>query len=113
MKAEFVACFEAIVHALWLWIFISGFGIADSIARSLRVYCDNFAAIIFSKNDKDNNVTKHIVPKYLAFKERIQKQKASIVHNKTELMIVDPFTKWLPPKTFEEHIDRMGLSCNS
>nr|KYP53194.1 Retrovirus-related Pol polyprotein from transposon TNT 1-94 [Cajanus cajan] len=49
MEAEFVACFEATVQANWLRNFISGLGVVDSIARSLKIYCDHFAAILFSK----------------------------------------------------------------
>ncbi|RVW83183.1 Retrovirus-related Pol polyprotein from transposon TNT 1-94 [Vitis vinifera] len=41
MEAEFVACFEASSHALWLRNFISGLGVVDSIAKPLRIYCDN------------------------------------------------------------------------
>ena len=52
MEAEFVACFEATVHGLWLRNFISRLGIVDSIAKSLKIYCDNSAAVFFSKNDK-------------------------------------------------------------
>ena len=38
MEVEFVACFEAIVHGLWLWNFITGLGVVDSIAKPLRIY---------------------------------------------------------------------------
>ena len=51
IKAEFVACFEDTVHSLWLRHFILGLEIVDSIAKSLKIYCDNNAAIFFSKND--------------------------------------------------------------
>ncbi|XP_040999737.1 secreted RxLR effector protein 161-like [Juglans microcarpa x Juglans regia] len=47
MEAEFVACFEATVHGLWLRNFISGLGVIDSIARPLRIYCDNSSAVFF------------------------------------------------------------------
>uniref|UniRef100_A0A2N9J0G8 Reverse transcriptase Ty1/copia-type domain-containing protein n=1 Tax=Fagus sylvatica TaxID=28930 RepID=A0A2N9J0G8_FAGSY len=43
MEAEFVACFEATVHGLWLRNFISGLGIVDSVSKLLRIYCDNSA----------------------------------------------------------------------
>ena len=36
----------------------------------------------------------------------------SIEHINTELMVADPLTKGLPPKTFKEHVKRMGLDCN-
>uniref|UniRef100_A0A2N9GG85 Reverse transcriptase Ty1/copia-type domain-containing protein n=1 Tax=Fagus sylvatica TaxID=28930 RepID=A0A2N9GG85_FAGSY len=48
MEAEFVACFEATVHGLWLRNFISGLGIVDSVSKPLRIYCDNSAWLCFS-----------------------------------------------------------------
>ncbi|KAA0060866.1 Retrovirus-related Pol polyprotein from transposon TNT 1-94 [Cucumis melo var. makuwa] len=110
MEAEFVACFEATVHGLWLWNFISGLGIVDSIAKSQRIYCDNFAAVFFSKNDKYSVGAKHMELKYFAVKEEVQKQRVSIEHISTKLMIADPLTKGLPPKTFNDHVQRMGIN---
>ncbi|XP_042958044.1 secreted RxLR effector protein 161-like [Carya illinoinensis] len=55
MEAEFVACFEATVHGLWLRNFISGLGVVDSIERPLIIYCDNSSAVFFSKNDRSIN----------------------------------------------------------
>ncbi|TYK30698.1 Retrovirus-related Pol polyprotein from transposon TNT 1-94 [Cucumis melo var. makuwa] len=46
-KAEFVACFEATVHGLWLWNFISRLGIVDNISKPLRIYYDNSTAVFF------------------------------------------------------------------
>ncbi|XP_074278371.1 peroxidase P7-like [Silene latifolia] len=69
MEAEFVACFEATIHALWLRNFISGLGIVDSIAKPLRIYCDNSAAVFFSKNDKYSKGAKHMELKFLSVKE--------------------------------------------
>ncbi|XP_047257553.1 secreted RxLR effector protein 161-like [Capsicum annuum] len=63
MEAEFVACFEATIQANWLWNFISGLGLVDNIARPLKIYCDNTAAVFFSKNDK---YSKGLPPKIFA-----------------------------------------------
>ena len=60
MNVEFVACFEATVQANWLQNFIWGLGIVDSIAKPLRIYCDNSATIFFSKNDKYSKGAKHM-----------------------------------------------------
>ncbi|XP_075650089.1 secreted RxLR effector protein 161-like [Castanea sativa] len=109
IKAKFVTCFEATVHGLWLRDFISRLGIVNSISEPLRIYCDNSIAVFFSKNDKYSNVAKHMELKYLTVKEEVQKQRVSIEHISTQLMIVDPLTKGLPPKTFKEHVDQMGL----
>ena len=112
LKAEFVACFEAVVHGLWLQNFISGLAIVNTIEKPLRIYCDNFAVVFFSKNDKCSNGAKRMELKYFAVKEEVQKQRVSIEHINTELMVADPITKGLPPKTFKEHVKRMGLDCN-
>ena len=50
--------------------------------------------------------------KYFAIKEEVKKQRVSIEHIYTNLMIVDPLTKGLPPKTFTSHVERMGLMSN-
>ena len=109
MEAEFVACFEATVHGLWLRNFISGLGIVDTIAKPLKIYCDNSAAVFFSKNDKYWKGAKHMEIKYFAVKEEVQKQRVSIEHISTKLMVADPLTKGLSPKAFTEHVERMGI----
>ena len=111
MKAEFVACYEATIHALWLRNFISGLGVVDTITKLLKIYCDNFAAVFFSKNDKYSRGAKHMELKYFAVKEEVQKQRVCIEHIRTDLMIADPLTKGLQPKTFKEHVHKMGLGC--
>ena len=98
-----MACFEATVHGLWLRNFISGLRIVDSIARPLKIYCDNSAAVFFSKNDK------HMELKYLSVKEEVQKQRVFFEHIRTDMMVADPLTKGLPPKMFIGHVERMGI----
>ncbi|KAL6340144.1 hypothetical protein AAG906_040580 [Vitis piasezkii] len=112
MEAKFVACFEASSHALWLRNFISGLGVVDSIAKPLRIYCDNIAAVFFSKNGKFSSGSKHMDLKYLVVKERVQKQQVLIENIRTTLMVADPLTKGLPPKAYLEHVMRMGLLSN-
>ncbi|KAA0036645.1 Retrovirus-related Pol polyprotein from transposon TNT 1-94 [Cucumis melo var. makuwa] len=85
-------------------------GIVDSIAKPLRIYCDNSAAVFFSKNDKYSKGAKHMELKYFFVKEEVQKQRVSIEHISTKLVIANPLTKGLPPKTFNDHVERMGIS---
>lgn len=88
MEVEFVAYFEATVHGLWLQKFILGLEIVDSIANSLKLYCENSIAVFFSKNDKYSKGAKNIEVKYFSIKE-VRKQRVSIKHIITNLMIVD------------------------
>lgn len=109
MEAEFVACFEVTIKSFWLQNFILGLDIVDSIARPLRIYCDNSATVFFSKNDNYSKCAKHMELKYLSVKEEAQKQKVSFEHIGTDLMIVDPLIKGLPPKIFVGHVQRMCI----
>ncbi|KAL8153044.1 hypothetical protein V2J09_010804 [Rumex salicifolius] len=109
MEAEFVACFEATIHGLWMRNFISGLGIVDSIARPLRIYCDNSAAVFFSKNDKYSKGAKHMELKFLSVKEEVQKRTVFFEHIRTDMMVADPLTKGLPPKAFIGHVEHMGV----
>ncbi|XP_042983347.1 secreted RxLR effector protein 161-like [Carya illinoinensis] len=71
MEAEFVGCFEATVHGLWLINFISELGVVDSIERPLRIYYDNSSVVFFSKNDRYSKGAKHIELKYLSVNEKV------------------------------------------
>ena len=109
MEAEFVSCFEATFHGVWLKSFMSGLRVVDSISRLLKLYCDNIAAVFMAKNNKSGSRSKHIDIKYLAIRERVKDKTVVIEHLSTELMIADPLTKGMPPLKFKDHVDNMGL----
>ena len=109
MKADFVSCFEATSHGVWLKSFISGLRLVNTISRPLRIFCDNSAAVFFAKNNKSGSRSKHIDIKYLAIRERVKDNKIVIEHISIELMIADPLTKGMPPFKFKDHVSRMGL----
>ncbi|KAL0378762.1 UNVERIFIED_CONTAM: Secreted RxLR effector protein [Sesamum radiatum] len=109
MKAEFVSCFEATSHEVWLKSFISGIRIMDSISRPLRIYSDNSVAVFMARNNKNGSRSKHIDIKHLAIRERVKEEKVIIEHISTKLMLADPLTKGMPPKNFKDHVARMGI----
>ena len=104
MEAEFVSCFEASSHGVWLKSFISGLRIVDSISRPLKLYCDNLAAVFMAKNNKSGSRIKHIDIKYLVIRERVKEKELVIEHISTESMLADPLTKGMPPKYFKDHV---------
>ena len=55
MKVEFISCFEATSHGVWLKSFISRLKVMDSISRSLSIYCDNSIAVFMAKNNKSGS----------------------------------------------------------
>ena len=60
MEAEFVSCFEASSHGVWLKSFMYGLRIVDSISRPLKLYCDNSTTVFIAKNKKSGSQSKHI-----------------------------------------------------
>ncbi|XP_068331474.1 secreted RxLR effector protein 161-like [Pyrus communis] len=65
MVAEYLSCYEAINQGVWLKNFITGLRIVDSISRPIQLYCDNNAAIFFTKNNKRSNATRNLDIKFL------------------------------------------------
>ncbi|RVW20450.1 Retrovirus-related Pol polyprotein from transposon TNT 1-94 [Vitis vinifera] len=109
MEAEFIACYEASNHGIWLRNFVTQLRIVDGIEKPLRINCDNKAAELYSKNNRSSSKSKHIDIKFLVVKERVQSLQVSIEHISTNSMIADPLTKGLPPKVYHEHIAHMGV----
>jgi len=103
MEVEFVACFEVTVQANLLRNFISGLGVVDSIAKLLKISCDNFVAFFFFRNNNYSKCAKNMELKYFVVKEKVQKRGMSIEHISIGFMIVDPLTKGLLTKLFTNH----------
>ena len=68
LEAKYVACYETTCHAIWLQNFVSTLEVVNSILRSLKLYCDNFAAAYFSKNIRSSSRSKHIDIKFYFIK---------------------------------------------
>jgi hypothetical protein len=109
MYAEFVACYEATGQAEWLKKFVHGLRVVDSIEKPLKIYHDNDPAVQYSYNNKKSDASKHMNIKYYVVKEKIQDHTFSLEHISTKQMLVNPFTKGLPPNVFKEHVVGMGL----
>ena len=109
MTAEFVACYEASNHGIWLRNFVTGLHIMDGIERPLKLFCDNKSTILYSNNNRSSTMSKFIDIKFIGVTEIVQSGLISIEHIGNNSMIADPLTKGLPPKVFHEHTAHMGV----
>ncbi|XP_062100595.1 secreted RxLR effector protein 161-like [Humulus lupulus] len=109
MAVEFVACYEASNHGIWLRNFVTGLRIFENVERPLKLFCDNNLAVLYSNNNRSSSKSKHTDIKFLVVKERVQSGQISIEHIGTHSMIADPLTKGLPPKVFHEHVAHIGV----
>ncbi|KAJ9547196.1 hypothetical protein OSB04_019739 [Centaurea solstitialis] len=109
MAAEFVACYEASNHGIWLRNFVTGLRIVKGVERPLKLFCDNNSAVLYSNNNRSTIKSKHIDIKFLVVKERVQNGQIVIEHMGTNSMLADPLSKALVPKVFHEHTKNMGV----
>ena len=109
IKIEFVACYEAFIHGIWLQNFITRPCILEGIKRPLKLYCDNKLAVLYSNNNKSSSKLKYIDIKFLVMKERVQSNQISTVHIGTNSMIVYLLTKGFLPMVFNKYIAHMGV----
>ncbi|GFZ05297.1 hypothetical protein Acr_17g0008690 [Actinidia rufa] len=78
MAVEFVACYEASNHGIWLRNFVTGLRVVDGIDRPLKIYCDNNSAVHYSNNNRSSTKSKYIDIKFLVVKERVQDGQISL-----------------------------------
>ena len=81
--------------------------VVDSISRPLKLYCDNSAAVSFSKNKKSTFRSKHNDIKYYFVKEKVDEFLIAIEYTPPTSMLADPLTKGLAICVFAEHVALM------
>ena len=109
-EAEFVACFEATSQGVWLKSFISGLRVVDSIARPLKLYCDNSAAVFLAKNHRSGSQSKHIDIKYHFIRYHVEHNAIHVTYCPTEDMVADALTKALPSMKAKHFAASLGLA---
>ena len=109
IEIEYVACYEATCHAIWLRNFISALEVVHSISKPLKLFYDNSAIVSLSKNTRCTSCSKHIDVKFFFVKVKVAESIISVEHTPTTSMLADPLTKGLPICLFQEHVILMGL----
>ncbi|CAL2259005.1 unnamed protein product [Prunus armeniaca] len=112
MFSEYIACYEATSHAVWLRNFVNDIKVVDSISRQIQIYNDNTAAVFHCMNNKMSYGLQHIDIKYLIVREKVADKLVRFDHIRTQDMIADPFTKFLPSEVFLRHVERMRFFPN-
>ena len=106
MKVEYVMCYEATCHAIWLRNIILALEVVHSISKPLKLLCDNSVTISFFRRTSHS---KHIDVKFFLVKEKGVESLISVEHMLMTSMLANPLTKGLPIYVFLEHVTRMRL----
>ena len=76
----------------------------------ITLYCDNSGAVAHSKEPRNHGKGKHVERKYHLIRNIVQRGDVIITKIVTIDNLADPFTKALPQKVFDRHLDSLGLS---
>lgn len=113
MQAEYVAVYSGVCHGLWIRNFLMYTKVLGHLVSGpLKMYCDNEAAVFFSKNSKRSNSSKHIALKYYSVRQQVKYGEVEVLNIDTDSQLADPFTKALSISSFQKHIENMGILSN-
>ena len=109
MEAEYVAASEAAKEAVWLRNFLKDLAVVLAIKTPLTIYCDNSGAVANSKEPRSHKKAKHIERKYHLIRDIVQRGDVVVAKIASENNLADPFTKALPQKPFDRHVEGLGV----
>ena len=81
----------------------------------ITFFCDNSRVVAQSKDLRNHKKGKHIERKYHIIRDIVARGDVIVAKIDSANNLANPFTKTLPQKTFESHLEGMGvrLVCNS
>ena len=79
------------------------------------MFCDNSGVVAQSKDPRNHKKGKHIERKYHIIRDIVARGDVVVAKIDGANNLADPFTKALPQRTFDSHLEGMGvrLVCNS
>ena len=109
MEAEYVAACEAAKKAVWLKKFLSDLGVVRIEQVPITLFCDNSGAIAQSIDPRNHKKGKHNERKYHIIRNITACGDVVVAKIESANNLADPFTKALPQRTFESHLEGMRV----
>ena len=106
-KVKYRAMASTCYETTWLFYLLKHFKIQHTMAALM--YCDNKAALHIAENPMFHERTKHIEVDCHLIGEKIQAGMIKTFHVRTDLQLVDIFTKALGLLAFMNLVSRLGL----
>ena len=110
-EVEYVVGSEATEEGVWLRNFLLDLGEVPSIQSPIILYCDNNGVVANSKEPRTHKREKYIKRKYHMIRDIVYRDDVVVTKIASTNNLANPFTKSLPAKTFDSHLERMGLRC--
>ena len=94
---------------VWLKKFLSDLGVVRIEQVLITLFCNNNGAVAQSKDPSNHNKGKHIERKYHIIRDIVTHEDVVVAKIENANNLADPFTKALPQRTFESHLEGMGV----
>ena len=109
MEAEYVVACEAAKEAVWLKKFIFDLGVVRVEQVPITLFCDNSGAVAQYKDPRNHKKGKYIERKYHIIRDIIAHGDIVVAKIGSANNLANPLTKALPQRTFESHLEGMGV----
>ncbi|UYV81752.1 hypothetical protein LAZ67_20002198 [Cordylochernes scorpioides] len=109
MESEYIALCHSAKEAVWLGQTLSDLGFISHFAKPLTIYCDNRSAIDFSKNNIENNRSKHISVQFHYTRDKINSGDIVVQFVNTKENLADIQTKTLKKLMHRDACFQMNL----
>ena len=108
-EAEYIATCEVAKEAVWLKKFLSDLGAVRMEQVPITFFCDNSGVVAQSKDPRNHKKGKHTERKYQIIRDIVACGDVVVAKIESANNLADPFTKALPQRTFESHLEGMGV----
>ena len=99
-------------EAVWLKKLLMELGVVPASLSPITLYCYNSGAVAQSKEPRNHGKGKHVERKYHLIRDIVQRGDVTVTKIAIANNLANPFTKALPQKVFDRHLDSLGLRCN-
>ena len=109
MEVEYVVACEVAKEAVWLKKLLFDLGVVRMEQVPITLFSDNSGAVTQSKDPNNHKKGKHIERKYHIIRDIVARGDEVVVKIDIANNLADPFTKTLPQRMFESHLEGMGV----
>ena len=108
-EVEYIIASYTAKEAVWLRKFLGELGVVPSLESPIPMYCDSTGAIVQAKEPKSHHRTKHVLHHYHLVWEIMERGDVDLRKIDEKENLVDPMTKPLGIKEFNDHKWKMGI----
>jgi len=104
-----MATSEASREAAWLGKCLMELGVVPDAVRPIVLFCDNSGAVANSKEPRYTKGLRHVERKFHLVREIETRGDIVVTKIASSQNLADQFTKALPAKVFDGHMDKLGV----